>query len=172
MPKLIKDRAIADDEYTFVEVAEDGSLTLPAAPVLVKLATWTNHRDALLAHPYKKGVQLASEELVDTIENDIAHFELIAIEFPIFTVGRGYSTAHALRGRLGYKGELRAVGDIFKDTMFYQQRCGFNAFVLKEGKSIDDALKGLLTFTRPYQGSAENPRPLFMSKLEQTPLAA
>ncbi|MDQ8036265.1 MAG: DUF934 domain-containing protein [Pedobacter sp.] len=164
MPKLIKDGAIVDDGFTFANPAEDGSFTLPAGPVLVKLATWQAHRDALLAHPHAKGVQLAPAEFAEEIASDLDKLALIAIEFPGFADGRGYSTAHLLRGRLGFKGELRAVGDVFKDTLFYQQRCGFNAFAVKEGKSLEDALEALHAFQTPYQGSAEKPGLLFRTQ--------
>ncbi len=161
MPKLIKDGAIVEDGFVFVSPAEDGKLTLPAGPVLVKLATWQAHHEAMLAHPHGKGVQLAPDEFAEILAGDIGALALIAIEFPGFADGRGYSTAALLRGRLGFKGELRAVGDVFKDTLFYQQRCGFNAFALKEGKNLEDALAALHTFSHPYQGSAEKPALLF-----------
>lgn len=165
MPRLIKDRRIIDDPYVFVAPAEDGSLALPEGPVLVSLATWQAFRDALLAHGHAKGIQLKPDEFADVIAGDLPRLDLVAIEFPAFADGRGYSTAHALRGRLGFKGELRAVGDVFKDTLFYQQRCGFNAFAVRADKNIEDALKGLDTFTTPYQGTANDPAPLFRRRL-------
>lgn len=165
MQKLIKDHVIVADTYTTVAVAEDGSLALPETDVLVAVSVWQSHRDALLNHAHAVGVQLSENDFVEDIQADLEHFDMIAIEFPVFKDGRGYSKAHALRGRLGFTGELRAIGDVFKDTMFYQQRCGINAFVVKEGRDIEDALRGLKTFTTPYQGTAANPRPLFMSKL-------
>lgn len=161
MPKLIKDGAIIDDGFTFTSPAEDGSLTLPAGPVLVKLATWQSYRDALLAHPHAKGVQLAPAEFAEELAGDLDKLALIAIEFPGFADGRGYSTAQLLRNRLGFKAELRAVGDVFKDTLFYQQRCGFNAFAVKEGKSLDDALTALNAFSQPYQPANFQEKPLF-----------
>lgn len=164
MPKLIKDQQIIDDIYTLVTPEEDGTLLLPAAPVLVKLTTWQAHREQLLAHPHAKAVQLAPDEMAESIATDLSHLDMIAVEFPAFKDGRGYSIAHALRGRLGFGGELRAVGDIFKDTLFYQQRCGFNAFAVKEGRDIDDALKGLFTFSRPYQGHAADATPAFLRR--------
>lgn len=164
MPKLIKDGAIIEDSYVFVSPAEDGSLTLPVAPVLVSLSTWLAHRDTLLAHPQAKGVQLAPDEFAESLAGDFDKLELIAITFPAFADGRGYSTAHLLRGRLGFNKELRAVGDVFKDTLFYQQRCGFNAFAIKEGKSLEDAVLALGTFQTPYQGTAAKPGLLFRTQ--------
>ena len=165
MSRLIKDNAIVDDRYTVATPAEDGTLALQAAPVLVSLATWRAHREALLAHAHDKGVQLKPDEFADAIADDIDKLALIAIEFPAFTDGRGYSTAHTLRSRYGYQGELRAVGDVFKDTLFYQQRSGFNAFAIRADKNIDDALLGLETFTAPYQGTANDPAPLYRRRL-------
>lgn len=165
MSRLIKDHAIVEDRYTVVSPAEDGSLTLPAGPVLVSLATWQAHREALLAHPHDKGVQLKPDEFAETIANDLDTLALVAVEFPAFADGRGYSTAYTLRSRYGYKGELRAVGDVFKDTLFYQQRSGFNAFVIRADKNIDDALLGLQTFSAPYQGTANDPAPLYRRRL-------
>lgn len=165
MPKLIKDGVIIEDSYTFVSPNEDGLLSLPDQDVLVKLSTWRAHRNALLAHNHAKGVQLAPDEFAETIASDTAKLDLIAIEFPAFADGRGYSTAYTLRNRLGFKGELRAVGDVFKDTLFYQQRSGFNAFVIRNDKNIEDALSGLKTFSQPYQGTATDDAPLYQRRL-------
>lgn len=165
MSRLIKDNAIVDDRYTTVAPAEDGSLTLPAGPVLVSLATWQAHREALLAHPHDKGVQLKPGEFAEAIADDIDKLAMVAVEFPAFADGRGYSTGYILRSRYGFKGELRAVGDVFKDTLFYQQRSGFNAFAVRDDKNIDDALLGLQTFTTPYQGTANDPAPLYRRRL-------
>lgn len=164
MPKLIKDHIIIDDAYLLVSPDENGLLALPKHPVLVNLATWKSHRDALLAHPYEKGVQLAPDEFAENIASDTDKLDLIAIEFPAFADGRGYSTAYLLRKRFGFKGELRAVGDVFKDTLFYQQRSGFNAFSIRSDKNIEDALPGLKTFSQSYQGSVTDPSPLYIRR--------
>ncbi len=165
MPTLIKDRVIIDDPYLPVAPADDGTLTLPASPVIVSLSTWQAFREQLLNHSHAKGIHLKPDQFADDIAGDLAHVDLVAIEFPGFADGRGYSTALTLRGRLGFTGELRAVGDVFKDTVFYQQRCGFNAFAIKDGKNADDALKGLATFTTPYQGTATEASPLYRRRL-------
>lgn len=163
MPKLIKDGAIVEDRYAVVAADASGNLSLPAGPVLVKLAVWQQHRDTLLAHPHEKGVQMAPDEFAEVIAPDLAHLDLIAIEFPAFADGRGYSTAALLRGRYGFKGELRAVGDVFKDTLFYQQRCGFNAFAVRDDQDVSAALTGLAAFSVRYQGACDS-TPLFRQR--------
>lgn len=165
MPKLIKDRAIVEDSYTLVAPDETGALALPAAPVLVSLSTWQAHRSALLAHAHAKGVQLTPADFAESVLEDLAQLQLIAIEFPAFVDGRGYSTAYTLRNRYQFAGELRAVGDVFKDTLFYQLRCGFNAFAVRADKNIEDALAALNTFQTPYQGTAKDATPLYRRRL-------
>lgn len=163
MPKLIKDGLIVEDSLLLVEEGEDGSLALPEAPVIVKLPVWQKHREALLAHPHAKGVQLAPTDFAEAVAADLDMLDVVAIEFPSFVDGRGYSTAALLRERYGYKGEIRAVGDVFKDTLFYQQRCGFNAFAVRTDKNIEDALQGLKTFSVRYQGGTDVP-PLYRQR--------
>ena len=88
-------------------------------------------------------------------------FSVIAVDFPKFADGRGYSIAYNLRARLGYVGELRAIGDVLRDQLFYMQRVGFDAFSPRPDKNIHDALKGLTDFSETYQTSFDQKLPLF-----------
>lgn len=163
MPKLIKDRQIIDDNFSLLKLNEDGSL--PAIPadgdVIVPLAAWLAQKDALLARNGQTGVWIDSHEEVETLGSDAGKFALVAVNFPAFTDGRGFSTARLLRERFGYRGELRAIGDVFKDLLYYMQRCGFNAFAVRADKDIDEALKGLNDFSDGYQVAVDQPVPLF-----------
>jgi uncharacterized protein (DUF934 family) len=85
----------------------------------------------------------------------------VEVNFPKFTDGRGYSIARLLRERHGYRGELRAVGDIRRDQVFYLSRVGFDAFLLRDGEDAVDALAALGEFSEAYQASVERPLPLF-----------
>lgn len=163
MPTLIKSGAIAADTYTRVD-AVDGVLTLPAGDVLVGLDTLLAHRTQVLAHAGRKGVQLKSEQFAEQIADVVTALDLVAVEFPAFADGRGYSTAYLLRTRFGFKGELRAVGDVFKDTLFYQARVGFDAFAIRDDKNAEIALQGLEDFSEVYHASADQPRPLFLRR--------
>lgn len=86
---------------------------------------------------------------------------VIAIEFPRFTDGCGYSIARVLRGRLGYLGELRAVGDIMRDQVFYLMRVGFDAFELRDDEDANAAIAALRDFSAHYQASSNQPLPHF-----------
>jgi len=85
----------------------------------------------------------------------------VEVRFPKFSDGRGYSIARLLRERHGYRGELRAVGDIQRDQLYYLSRVGFDAFLLREGEDPEAALAALGDFSEAYQASAERSLPLF-----------
>jgi uncharacterized protein (DUF934 family) len=86
---------------------------------------------------------------------------VIAINFPKFGDGRGYSIARLLRERYGYKGELRAVGEVARDHLHAMAQCGFDAFQLREGENAQEALKAFGDFSEQYQATAAQPLPLF-----------
>ena len=90
---------------------------------------------------------------------------MVAIAFPVFTDGRGYSLARLVRERLGFRGELRAVGDVQRDQIFYLLRCGFDAFALGAGKQLDEALGAFEDFTEAYQAGADQPIPLYRRRI-------
>jgi uncharacterized protein (DUF934 family) len=85
----------------------------------------------------------------------------IEVHFPKFTDGRGYSIARLLRERYGYQGELRAVGDVQRDQLHFLSRCGFDAFLLRDGEDAEGALAALAALGEAYQSSVERPLPLF-----------
>ena len=91
----------------------------------------------------------------------LARVARVEINFPKFGDGRGYSIARLLRERYGYKGELRAVGHITRDHLFFMESCGFNAFELREGEDAHEALAAFDDFSEAYQASVTRPLPLF-----------
>ena len=107
------------------------------------------------------GVWLASDERPEALKDDAAKLTMIAIDFPKFADGRGYSIAYNLRARYDYTGELRAVGDVLRDQLFYMQRVGFNSFAVRADRDVNDALKGLSDFSESYQQSWDKKTPLF-----------
>lgn len=156
--QIIKDLAIVEDAW--IHVASDAEV--PAqGDVIVPLARYVQARDQLRGRSGKVGVRLASHEEAQTVEPYLAELALIAIEFPTFKDGRGYTTARLLRDRYGFKGEIRAVGDVLRDQLRAMRRCGFDAFELKAGKDIHGALQAFSEFSESYQGAADDPRPLF-----------
>ncbi len=161
MSKITKNRQIVDCDDTLLRLNEDGSFAdVPAAGlVLVPLAQYLAQREALQARG-NVGVWFAAADEVESLGDEAGKLAVIAVEFPAFTDGRGFTTGRLLRERYGYSGELRAFGDVFKDTLNYLVRCGFDSFAVREDKDIAEALKGLDDFTEFYQADAAN-LPLF-----------
>jgi uncharacterized protein (DUF934 family) len=85
----------------------------------------------------------------------------VEVNFPKFGDGRGYSIARLLRERYGYKGELRAVGEVARDHLCYMENSGFDAFLLREGEDPEEALRGFEDFSEAYQTTVTRPIPLF-----------
>ena len=91
----------------------------------------------------------------------LAQLRVIAVNFPKYGDGRGYSIARLLRERYGYRGELRAVGQVGLDHLYYLEQCGFDAFELRDGEDAAGALAAFETFSEGYQASVSRPIPLF-----------
>jgi uncharacterized protein (DUF934 family) len=163
MPKIIKHSSIIDDNWTLVRLADGetaDTVQLPAGDIIVPLDVWQARKAELMARP-QRGVWLAPVELAQDIATDLANLQVVAIDFPQFADGRGYSTAALLRGRFGWRGELRAIGEVLKDQLFYLSRVGFDAYAVREGKDLEDALKALNDFSETYQAAVDEPLPLF-----------
>lgn len=136
----------------------------PSGPLILPLDAWFEHQEkaVLLGERLSPdGICLAPDDEVESLQAYLAIVPLIAIDFPSFRDGRGYSQAYLLRTRLGWQGELRAVGDVLRDQLSHMRQCGFDAFAVREDKSVSDALKGLAGMSVVYGRSAIEPRPLF-----------
>lgn len=170
MAIIIKDRNVVTDPWNRLKLQADGSL--PQAPatgdIIVPLAMWREQRAHLLVRPGRIGVWLDSHEDPAAIAEDLRIFGVVAVNFPTFGDGRGFSTARLLRDRYGWKGELRAVGDIFRDQLFFLASCGFDAFALRDSEDPREALAGFGVFSESYQASVERPLPLFRRRQGQT----
>ncbi|RDB43331.1 DUF934 domain-containing protein [Halomonas sp. DQ26W] len=150
----------AEDHWTMIREPES---PLPDAPAIVPLAAWREE-----ASNRQRAPLLGSDtELTPELAAELANAPLIAIDFPKFTDGRGYSTARLLRERFGYTGEIRAVGDVLVDQVFFLTRCGFDALSLREDQWLEDALQALNAFSRAYQPAVDEPEPLFRHRLRE-----
>jgi uncharacterized protein (DUF934 family) len=152
-------------------VAGAARAVAPARRVILTLAQWPAHADALTATGARLGICLEPADEPAAVVPLFERIELIAVRFPAFTDGRGYSAARLLRQRHGWKGELRAVGDVLRDQMFYLARCGFDTFGLKDGESVAQALKGFGDFSEAYQAAVDR-GPLFRRRVPAHPLAS
>jgi uncharacterized protein (DUF934 family) len=152
MPRLIRNRAIVDDRYVLVRDATSFASLPDGVPVIVPLPLWLERRAALIARG-ETGVWLAPADDPGALADDVHRLPLIAVDFPQFTDGRGYSHARLLRERYRCAGELRAIGDVQRDQLYYLAQCGFDAFAIPDGRSAEDALAGFADFSDGYQAT-------------------
>ncbi|HEY0336251.1 MAG TPA: DUF934 domain-containing protein [Burkholderiales bacterium] len=167
---LIKDRKLACDSWQLLEAGANGALPSmpPTGAVIVPLAVWRVHRNELIARGGRLGISLAGSDEPAGIASDLQHLQLIAVRFESFTDGRGYSIARLLRERHGWRGELRAIGDVQRDQLYYLARCGFDAFVLREGEDVETAISAFNDFSEAYQTAVDRPVPLFRRREAET----
>jgi uncharacterized protein (DUF934 family) len=159
MPDIILNARIVADDWSVVRLTENEA-ALIEGNLIVPLSIWQARKTELLARA-KRGVWLAPHEDAAAIADDLPSLNVIAIDFPQFTDGRGFSIAALLRTRLGWQGELRAIGEVLRDQLFYLNRVGFNSYAMREDQDLNDAVKGLIGFSETYQASTDQPLPLF-----------
>jgi uncharacterized protein (DUF934 family) len=127
--------------------AVDGE-PLPDAPVILPKKRWLIEREALAARNIPLGLKLEPGEPLDDIAGDLAHFSVIALNFPKFSDGRAFSAASLLRDKHGFKGELRAVGNVLSDQIPLMRRVGFDAFEVTHVPTRQALLEGRLAEVR------------------------
>jgi uncharacterized protein (DUF934 family) len=158
MSALIIGRTPTPDRWKWLEADEP----LPAeGPVVVSLRRWLSERASLSARAGDLGVQLDPDDDPAQLAADLGRLSMIAVRFPHFTDGRGYSIARLLRERSSWRGELRAVGDVQRDQLLYLSRVGFDAFALKDGEEVVEASRAFDAFSEAYQAGHDRPQPLF-----------
>ena len=150
---LVKNGELFTSSFVDASAAE----AVPATgPVIVSLDQWKAQREALLQRGTPLGIRLHSDQAPELIAADLQHFAVVALEFPKFRDGRAYSYARLLRERYGFKGELRAVGEVLLEQLFFMLRTGFDAFDLQQSPDPVAAFKTAISdFSVWYQPTAD-----------------
>jgi uncharacterized protein (DUF934 family) len=151
MPRLIKNAAIVENQWLAVTAENDSG----EARQILSLEQWE-----ALESKADSAVQLEPGQTPAPLLDHLEELALVAINFPAFADGRGFSYARELRER-GYQGEIRAVGHFIRDQLYYLKRCGFDAFQLDDEALLDGALSSLNEFSESYQAAIDQPQPLF-----------
>ncbi|WP_421951591.1 phosphoadenylyl-sulfate reductase [Pelagibacterium sp.] len=155
---LYKDGAFKADPW---RLWAEGDAAADVRYTHVPLTVFVENRDVFLASPHPIGLLVSPGEKVEDVADDLGRFSSIAINFPAFTDGRGYSSARLLRERYGYDGELRAVGDVLTDQIPFMRRCGIDAFVVVNGPTRaaleKDALAEVSRYYQPVGARVEIP---------------
>jgi len=158
MARILRNRQWLDDDCT--HVADDAPVPLHG-PVIVSLARWIAERASLLDRTGPVGIVLETTDEPGLIADDLPNLSLVCVHFRRFNDGRGYTVARLLRERHGYRGELRAIGDVLRDQLFVLSRVGFDAFALRADQDEIESVRAFDDFSEAYQTSVERPQPLF-----------
>ena len=164
--RVIKSGGVLEDDWQRIAEADPGQ-PLPEGDLIVPLAYWRNNRELLSRHNGRVAVCLNGDDSLDDVSAALDQFELVALEFPKFTDGRCYSHARLLRDRFRYRGEIRAVGEVLRDQLFFMRRCGIDSYQVREDKDAQDALKGLSDFSVKYQTAADGALPVYKLRQKQ-----
>lgn len=160
--KVVVAEAIEDNDL--LHIAETEELTvndLPAGNISVPLNLWLESKSALQAREGITAVQVAADESPEEITEDLNDIDIIVLPFVAYIDGRSYSHAHKLRLRYGFKGQIRAVGDVHYDQLDFLTRCGCDAFELPDGDDHQAALQAFKEFSDVYQPAADAGRLVF-----------
>jgi len=155
---LLRDGALVDDPWVTVD---DGTQLPMDGPAIVSLERWQAHRDALLGRNAPLGIRLKSDQPPALIADDLDRFAVVALEFPVFRDGRAYSHARLLRERYGYKGEVRAVGEVLRDQFLFMVRCGFDAVEVKDENAAGQWREAVSEISVVYQPAADSQTPVW-----------
>lgn len=163
MPKkIIVDTSVVEDSWQIVPAeAELAPEQLSKSNYLLPLHLWNSLVEQSGTALANIGIWLDSDQLPEQICGDFLNVPVIAINFPVFADGRGFSVARLLRQRYNYKGQIRAIGNPIRDQLTYMRRCGFNAYDLAEHYDPELALASLNDFSETYQAAVDQPIPLF-----------
>ena len=158
MPQILKNTEVVSDNWILLDETAE---SLPTGNVLLSYEQWQNLTDQLSNHSGSLGVWLEGHAEIEQIIEPLLDLPLIAINFPKFADGRGFSSARLIRERYNYSGELRAIGGFIRDQLYLLKRCGFNAFQFSDENELSDAAESLKDFSENYQVSVDQENPLF-----------
>ncbi|MEX2525861.1 MAG: DUF934 domain-containing protein [Gammaproteobacteria bacterium] len=158
--RVIKDNQIIEDGWQRLETVEEDQ-PLPEGDIIIPFRYWIEHHNELPEREGQLAVCIDGEDETEEVARYLDHFPLIALDFPAFKDGRCYTHAHLLRERYHYEGELRAVGDVLRDQLFFMKRCGIDSFALRSDKEMEDALAAFNDFSVTYQTAADGAPPIY-----------
>lgn len=153
-------------EESFTQKQIDGTEIPTSGKVLLPLSIWLAYKDQLASRMAAGAVAilLTTHEPIENLAAvfpDTNSLPMIAVYVEKFADGRNFTLGNLLRTRYGFKNELRAVGDIMRDQLFFLKQSGFNSYQIKEGRNAEEAIASLIDFAEPYQGNVEDPNPLW-----------
>jgi uncharacterized protein (DUF934 family) len=158
MPVLVKNLEIARDPWTLIESSDDCDRAANSG-CIVPFDHWASHPGPASAS--MAGFWVDGDADIEQVRDHLEGVSLIAVRFPAFADGRGLSLGALLRSRYGFRGELRAFGDILPDLAQYLHRSGFDAFVVESRRAAEVAIASIGSISDHYQASVRQPQPAF-----------
>ncbi len=162
--KVVLFKLTGEETVSESQIAE--TVIPPEGKIIVPLSVFIARKSELLSRISKGeiGVWIDTHELIaDLVEHqaDLNVLPIIAVHVERFADGRIFSLGALLRTRYGFKNDLRAIGDVLRDQLFFLKRSGFTSYLIRADRSAVEALASLKDFTAPYQGAVDEPRPVF-----------
>lgn len=145
---LVKAGRVIEDKFT--RVLDDA--TLPEnAPVLIPAARYLADNAELLSRAEPVGVIWPNSRKISELAPHLHKLALVALVFPNFCDGRAYSQGRLLREQYGYRGELRATGEILRDQFLFLVRAGFDALEVKKNTDVPAYAAAIARYSVYYQ---------------------
>lgn len=157
--KLTGEKTVSAEQITNTEIPSTGKIIVPLSVFIARKAEL---QDRLSSNQI--GVWVDTHEILEDLVNsvsDLNSLPIIAVHVERFADGRIFSLGTLLRTRYGFKNELRAIGDVLRDQLYFLKRSGFSSYLIRADRSATEALASLNDFTNPYQGAVDEPRPVF-----------
>lgn len=157
--KLTGEKTVSAEQITNTEIPSAGKIIVPLSVFIERNAELQNRMTS-----NQIGVWIDTHEILEDLVNsvsDLNSLPIIALHVERFADGRIFSLGTLLRSRYGFKNELRAIGDVLRDQLYFLKRSGFTSYLIRADRSATEALASLNDFTNPYQGAVDEPRPVF-----------
>lgn len=162
--KIVMFKLLGEDTFTQRQI--EGTVIPTTGKILVPFVIWQTNKDQLASRMAAGEVAIlfSTHEVIEDFAAafpEINNLPMIAVYVEKFADGRNFTIGRLLRDRYGFKNELRAVGDVMRDQLFFLKQSGFNSYEIKDGRDAEAAIASLSDFSEPYQGSSAQPEPIF-----------
>ncbi len=161
---LVEGGRIVEDRYTHIA---DDALVPARVPVIVSAKRFLAEADTLIRRDGSLGVAWPNDRRVTELAPWLGHLALVALHFPKFRDGRSYSQARLLREQYGFRGTLRATGDVLRDQFHFLARAGFDSFAVRKPADAQVFAEVLARYSVYYQGGADGRLPALQRRLQQ-----
>lgn len=157
--KLTGEKTVSAEQIANTEIPSAGKIIVPLSVFIARKAELQDRISS-----YQIGVWVDTHEILEDLVSSVSNLNslpIIAVHVERFADGRIFSLGTLLRSRYGFKNELRAIGDVLRDQLYFLKRSGFTSYLIRADRSATEALASLNDFTNPYQGAVDEPRPVF-----------